>query len=124
MRSGAVVIGSQYWTTGIVLTPKGGGTWSAEAKFFDDGFCDDASTEGVLMCRYILSDVSAMIDVLAADLEALGIRLGTEVAPMTIYIAGDGEHSDIEYPPDWKEVATREAKRKGWRAIYEDSEQP
>ncbi len=113
------MIGNQYWTTGIYLTPKGGGTWSAEAKFLDDGFCDDASTEGTLQCRYVLADVSAMIDVLTADLQTLGIRLGTDATPMTVYVAGDGEHTDIEYPSDWREVATREAKRRGWRAIYE-----
>lgn len=112
------MIGNQYWTTGILLTPRGGGTWGVEAKFFDDGFCDDASTEGVLMCRYVLADVSAMIDVLVADLAKLGIRLGIGAVPMTIYIAGDGERSDLEYPPDWRDVVRREAARKGWHCPY------
>lgn len=72
------MIGLNYWTTGIKLhnTERG---WSAELEFFDDGFCDTASTEGTLRTRYIVQDGTAAQNAIKAaqlvkiDAERLGI---------------------------------------------------
>jgi hypothetical protein len=108
------VIGDGYWTTGITLKPFDG-KWAATAGFFDSGFCQDESTEGKLHTRYYCKDVEQAIDTLIADLQRLGIRLGAVPgqAP-SLYMQGDGEDADVDYPGGWREMLVEQAKRLGW----------
>lgn len=108
------MIGGGYWITGITLMPSGG-KWAAAAKFFDNGFCEDDSTEGELRTRYYVPDVAQALDLLIADLTRLGIRLRAtcNVTP-SIYMEGDGESVDVDYPQGWRQVLVKEAIRLGW----------
>lgn len=111
-----------YWSTGITICREYSG-WKIYLKFFDGGFCEKDSTEGELRVRYLVKDeeLSRAIDVLKADAERFGIDLKYGTVHGTIYYEGDGEAESACPPPkDWREIATREAERIGFRAIYKE----
>lgn len=120
------MIGNGWWSTGIIVEYRyaGGGEhgWTAKAEYCDDGFVDDIpgtdhiATQGVLTTRYAVGDhdagssLAAVIDVVRADAERLGI---TWKWP-TLYYRGDG--TDIEHPPPegWRDMLKEQARRIGW----------
>lgn len=111
------MIGTDYWSPGITLEPifhDGKLEWKLKLEFLDAGWCDEDSTEGVLTTRYYCTDLSRAIQVLIQDAEKLGIELRNP----HLYMRGDGEHSDIKYPHDWKEIMRSESERLGWKCIY------
>ena len=119
------MIGTRYWSTGIIVARHDANRWSAEVKFFDDGFCDNGSSEGVLRARY-LGPLSHVVDLVKADAERLGIRWGaTPDLQPSIYYDGDGERSDLPPPPpNWCALVNAEAARLGWRQCYAPEPKP
>lgn len=119
------MIGEGYWSTGITVRFSGG-KWSASADYLDNGFCDDSaehervSTQGKLHTRYYLRDgetkdaLTVAIDIVKADAERLGI---TWTNPH-VYMDGDGEWDDREYPSGWRRLVDDQAKRLGWEPLY------
>lgn len=120
------MIGPGYWATGITIEQyESDSRWYVRLEFFDDGWCEDGSTQGTLRCRYPNADLAAAIDSLKADAERLGITWGSRngaVTP-TIYYPGDGGWADTYYPPNWREIADEQAKRLGWKASYSEVEE-
>jgi hypothetical protein len=119
------VIGNGYWSTGITVTHVAGGTggpasdpqpreWGAKAEFFDDGFCQTASTEGELRTRYTVGTLSEAVDLVRVDAE----RLGVVWKEPTIYMKGDGEDEEFPPPHGWKQLLADECQRLGWRDTY------
>lgn len=94
------MIGSKYWATGITMVPYKNDQWGLILEFFDDGFCDNESSEGMLRCRYAIEtqDLEDRIKMLMHDARHLGIQLGNG-QKFALYIRGDGEH-DLPYPPN------------------------
>jgi hypothetical protein len=120
------MIGDGYWAIGIEVTYHEGRTasengrryevpWSAKAQFFDNGFCETGSTEGVLHTRYTVPTLSDAIDLVKADVESLGI---TWVSTCTIYMTEDGEDEEHPPPEGWRELLAAECERIGWRSAY------
>ena len=62
----------KYWATGIVIAHRGPNEWTAWVDFYDDGFCNDVASEGTVRARY-LGKLETLVDVVKADVEALGI---------------------------------------------------
>lgn len=114
------MIGESYWSTGIMLRwYADGNQWSISLNFLDDGFCDQSASEGTLKLRYLVDDLEAGINTLKADAERLGIRMvGPGTMAPTVYIEGDGEIDDMDYPPDWRELVNAQATRLGWQPCY------
>lgn len=110
------MIGRGYWSTGIMVRYYQDDGWAVTLDFLDDGFCQDGSTEGTLRVRYIESELSTAIDTIKADAERLGIRWERP----TIYMHGDGEDAEADYPRAWRAWVNREALRLGWRPIYRE----
>lgn len=116
------MIGDRYWATGIMLTPHGphedGFKWQLHVDFYDGGWADDDPTEvteGRLDVRYPVVDVVAAAKVLKADAERLGIEF-TDCAgdPPWVYVESNGEDTEADYPPDWRETAAAVAKALGF----------
>ena len=107
------MIGTKYWATGISLA-KVAEQWSVQVEFFDDGFSNQASTEGVLKMRYLCDDLSKSIDILIAD----AAKIGIEWKDPTIYYRGDGEWKENPPFPGWEQLLADEAARLGWRSAY------
>lgn len=105
------MIGSAYWSTGLVLAPGSDGFWRVWLDFFDDGFAENNSTEGRLRLRYEQTDLDEMVAVLVADARRLGIQLGSPAEGPTVYAADDRD--------DLQLVANEQAARLGWRLAYE-----
>lgn len=130
------MIGNGYWSTGITVTYSDwqGGAWSAAVEYLDDGFCDDdaangvISTQGKLHTRYQVRDgseatLAAVIDVIKADAERLGITFRTDGAGPNVYYKGDGEDEDYPPPDGWGEMVDAQAARLGWATgLYVDTE--
>ena len=109
------MVGERYWTTGITLKYNNG-TWAAELDFFDDGWCEDACSEGSLRIRYFVGDLPAAIDTLIADATRLGIEF---TDARTLYYWGDGEDTDHWPPPEnWRQILREQVERLGWRNVY------
>ena len=112
------MVGTEYWTTGIKVHYVRGG-WSAECSFFDGGFCQDDSTEGVLRTRYYVPTLAAAIDLLKRDAERLGIVFRSSIPGCpTLYVEGDGESADVSLPADWRPLLHAEALRLGRHSTY------
>jgi hypothetical protein len=116
------MIGEGYWSTGIMVRYYADGEqWSISLEFKDNGFCDKASTEGRLSLRYAVTDLSAGIDTLKADAERLGITWIAQVPSCpTVYMDGDGEDEDRDYPENWRKVINDQARRLGWATCYRE----
>ena len=67
------MVGDKYSTSGIVVRFLEVGLWSAEINFVDEGFANEASTEGTLRTSRFI-DLAQAIDIIIADAERLGIR--------------------------------------------------
>ena len=95
----------RYWTTGIKVTWGGlpRNQWKASLKFFDGGFCQDASSEGTLTLRYYVDDIVAGIRTLKADAEQLDIKL---LEGLQLYVENDGA-GDVALPPNWRAYSPR-----------------
>lgn len=124
------MIGNGYWSTGITVEYRYAGAgdygWEAEVAYLDDGFVDDVpgtsviSTEGKLRTRYAVRDTAdgasslgAVIDVIKADAERLGIRWKFPA----LYYKGDGvvdDINDLPAPEGWRELLREHAQRMGW----------
>jgi hypothetical protein len=122
------MIGNGYWSTGIIVEYRyaGGGDygWEAEATYLDDGWAGDdipgtthLSTEGTLKTRYAIRDtedgassLAAVIDVILADAERLGI---TWKFP-NLYYRDDGRNLEHEPPEGWRDMLAEQAQRLGW----------
>ena len=106
----------RYWTTGIKVTwgglPKS--QWSASLKFFDGGFCSDASTEGQLTLRYYVDDIVAGIQTLKADAERLEIKF---LEGLQLYVEKDGE-GDVDLPSNWRAYLAQVAQDCGLEFMY------
>lgn len=83
------------------------------------------STQGVLRTRYGVQDgnhrsgLAAAIDTLIADAHKLGITFKAPCSDTpNLYMHGDGEHSDTEYPDGWRDLINAEADRIGWNSPY------
>lgn len=114
------MVGDKYWSTGITVWHTGVGAdfWAAKAEFFDGGFCDGMASEGEIRARYV-GPLAAVVDLVKADAERLGIQWGALGDGGTIYYRGDGEHADIPgAPADWRERVNAEARRIGWHETY------
>lgn len=108
------MIGDRYWSTGVMLTPRCE-RWGVSIDFFDDGWCEDGTSEGTLRARYLGDDPVAAACGLVADAEKLGIVFrGSPDGPPSVYIVGDGEAEDIDYPPGWRQVVEAVAAALGW----------
>lgn len=92
--------------------------WKAEVRFYDNGFCEDASTEGVLHTRYFIPDPGQAVDLVVEMAKQFGVEFKAipEREP-TVYMDGDGE-SDGWYPDNWQEICNEQATRIGWRPGY------
>lgn len=125
------MIGPRYWTAGITVRyHAGGGAWTAELEFWDDGNATHPArggipTEGELRTRYRVSHqdgieaaLTATIDTLKADAERLGIQFGTTGVGPTIYAYGDGEVPHEPMPADWRRLINAQAERLGWEPAY------
>jgi len=108
------MVDKSYWTTGITTTYDSNNTWFVRLDFFDEGFCDEKSSEGTLRMRYSSNRLTLLIDRLIEDAKKLGI----EFRDPAIYIEGDGEWEDEIYPNNWKTVLKKQCKRIGWRFPY------
>jgi len=131
------MIGERYWSTGIAVAYAyaGGGDmgWAAQIDYNDNGFCNDdadagvISTEGILRTRYSVRDgaekdaLTAVIDVIRADAERLGIGFPDAVTGPFVYYKGDGEDPEFPPPDGWREMLAAQAERIGWRVIYATS---
>jgi hypothetical protein len=127
------MIGPNYWAVGITAKYGYAGSgrygWSAEVSYLDNGFCSDStderriSTEGTLRTRYYIVDgeresgLPVAVDAVKADAERLGITWAPSSAP-SVYMAGDGETPDIEYPDNWRDLVNAESARLGWEPAY------
>lgn len=108
------MIGDGYWSTGIVLKYSGDGKWSASLDFYDDGFCDDESTEGNLHTRYFVG-IETAIDTLIADAKTLGIRFVNPTGDNPrLYAYGDGESKEWPMPKGYDELLSQQARRIGY----------
>lgn len=114
------MIGPCYWATGIHLDHAGHDAWTAGIKFLDDGFCQSASTEGELHLRYMIphKELDAMIDVLIADAERLGIEWNTPNSTPMVYIPQDGEDESRDDNEKMLQEAVRQSERLGWDTLY------
>jgi hypothetical protein len=125
------MIGNGYWSTGIVVAYSDwhGGAWSAEVEYFDSGFCDDdaangiISTQGKLNTRYAVRDgseatLTAVIDVIKADAERLGITFRAGGGAPNVYYKGDGENGNYPPPPNWRGLIDAQSRRLGWQTVY------
>ncbi len=119
--------GTGFWATGITVHYSEGRGWGGAVEYYDDGFVDDAAdtgriaTQGELRTRYFVKDgetvtgLSAVVDVLLADAERLGIRFRAVAADApSLYYKGDGEWQDYPAPDGWKALLEAEAQRIGW----------
>lgn len=109
----------QYWTTGIALNWDGRSKWSAALKFYDDGFVQDASTEGDLRLRYSVVDIVTGVKTLLQDAERLRITFKTRY----IYVPSDGSDPEL-VPPNWREVVAQVAAATGMVSRYEYEVRP
>ncbi len=105
------MIGKNYWSTGITIVYHEGVGWGAEAKFYDDGFCDEQSSEGTLKSRYLLKDCAAVVDIVKADIEKLGIEWKNQ----HVYFMDEETPGLIA---GWREIANEQAVRLGWEPVY------
>jgi hypothetical protein len=125
------MIGDGYWATGITVWWRPDRGWTGEVCYFDDGWIGDnrtdqrhISTEGVLRARYpvedgnVLDGLTALIDVLKADAEKLGITWhGSNTCPRLCYRA-DGYSSNYPAPDGWIELLATQSARLGWKSPY------
>lgn len=100
------MIGSKYWSTGVIVTPCAD-KWSAEVQFFDDGFCNGDSTEGSLRTRYTVG-LSDALDLVIKDAQ----RLGVEFKDPAVYVEGDKVDDQLA------QTIKVECDRLGWKNIY------
>jgi hypothetical protein len=121
------MIGNGYYSTGITVEYRYAGGddygWAASLDYLDGGFCNDVpgtsviSTEGTLCTRYAVRDrdagssLAAVIDVLKADAECMGITWREPA----IYYRSDGEDPDHHPMPEggW-DMLRDQAQRLGW----------
>lgn len=117
------MIGSRYWSTGITVWRAYGtrDEWFAEVSFFDDGFCQGGSTEGLVRTLYAVP-LHTAVDVLKADVERLGIEFQYPDGGPRIYYRGDGENADCPPPAGWRLRIEATARRLGWRSPYAPKE--
>lgn len=119
------MIGRNYWYTGITIRQVGPvnerfpkGAWTAELKYYDNGFCDTASTEGTLHLRYQVPDIVEGVKTLAEDAAILGLRANAAGGPW-IYYYQDGEAENDDFRPDnWAEVCAEVAAAVGFSAVH------
>lgn len=126
------MIGDGYWSTGITVRYSAREGWGASLKFLDAGFVNDSaddmrvSTEGTLHTRYYIEDgkhtdaLTVVIDVVKTDAERLGIRWENP----HVYMDGDGEWNDRDYPDGWRRLVDSQAERLGWEPLYSESPEP
>jgi hypothetical protein len=97
------MIGDKYWATGISLKHIGDDHWTAEACFYDDGFCNIQATEGKLQSRYRFNteDVQVCVATLKSDVERLGITFKAVRGRPNLYVE---IKKDEEKPESWREV--------------------
>ena len=107
------MIGPKYWSTGITIEYHGD-RWSAQVKFYDDGFCDNESSEGTLRARYQLKDLAKVIDVVKRDAEKLGIQWKEGPG---IYVEENGQGDRCSHP-GWKAIVKAQCERLGWQTAY------
>ncbi len=118
------MIGSRYWSTGILITPHGpdfapGSEWAVSLDFWDNGFCKGASSEGTLRIRYVVdrAGLPASLRTLKDDAERLGIVWADAVHGPTVYVEADGEHEDGDRPHE-RALANELARSLGWDPCY------
>jgi len=112
------MIGNEYWATGIRLRYNGN-QWSVSLEFYDNGWCDTRSTEGVIRImrlRYYIDDLVRGVKILEEDAKKLGIVIRGK----TLYIDGDGygEDKSAPLPDDWREIIATVAQETGFENIY------
>jgi len=114
------MIGQSYGATGITVWEIGRDKWHAEARFFDDGFAELGSSEGVIRTRYV-GPLARVVDIVKADAERMGIRWSNPAhhAPC-IYYEGDGENPAHPAPQGWRTRISAECERLGWCNIYKE----
>lgn len=112
------MIGTAYWYTGVRVTHCGG-KWGASLEFLDDGFCQDASTQGTLTTRYYLPSLTQAIDTLIADATRLGFVSCAATTPVWIHLDADDPGVTEGWPPDWRRIIGEEAARRGWACRQE-----
>lgn len=117
------MIGPNYWSTGITVwcTHPERDEWGAEATFLDDGFCDIASSEGVLRARYA-APLNHVVSLVKADAERLGIVFQYPDGGPRIYYKGDGEDPTYPAPAGWRLRLEAIARCIGWRSPYTPKE--
>lgn len=113
------MIGQRYWATGITIHEDSGKRWSASLKFFDDGFCNQSSTEGELQLRYVVDDIFKGVDTLVEDARRLGIQFGTPTLSPMVYCDQDGEFETGDRP-DLRTKANEVGAHLGWVTPYRE----
>jgi len=109
-----------YWSTGITVRWEKH-PYTGEIKvcpyleFYDDGWCDDASTQGKLTIRYWVPALTAALATLMADAQRLGIIFNYKDTVPWLYVEGDGKSPDVYLPANWKKELQFQARRLGWR---------
>lgn len=62
--------------------------------------------------------LTAVIDVIKADAERMGIRFPMGSAGPYVFYEGDGEDEDCPPPEGWRDLLAKEAQRLGWESLY------
>lgn len=90
----------KYWSTGIKIAFTGN-KWIAICQFYDDGFCEDDSTEGTIFLRYRVEDLAKGIRTLIDDVLKLGIVFYSNPA---LYIMEEYRGDEMPLPSTWQDV--------------------
>jgi hypothetical protein len=117
------VIGNGYWSNGITIRYRSGGSWGGQLEYTDAGnyapidrVTRKVSTEGKLHTRYVLRDgahldaLTVVVDTLLAD----AARLGIAMREPHIHL-DEEEHSDE--PEGWEALAVAQCQRLGWELL-------
>lgn len=109
----------KFWSTGITVRPYCGG-FVGLVEISDDYFADSKAAH-IRLTTYVLNTMQAAIDSVKASAEDLNITWENPLGKPYLYMYGDGEDSETQYPLEWRTVLQHEATRIGW-ATYPERE--
>lgn len=116
------MIGKRYWSTGINLKYSSySNQWCAILKFFDNGFCQDESTEGKLYTRYYVNNPVQAIKTLIEDASKLGIDFNCCDDEKIILMWNKAERTNK--PKNWKNILEDIAEKSGTKSAYKELEE-
>lgn len=108
-----------FWAVGITVKPVDSG-FVGDVEICDDHFAEAKAVHGHIY-TYVLSTMQAAIDSVKASAEDLGLEWRNIHNKPRLYIYGDGEHTDVSYPANWRSELKAQADRIGWVAYPEST---